>query len=281
MAGVQSPTVRRRRLGQELRQLREAAGLTIDEVAQRLEMSPAKISRIETSRVGVRPRDVSDLLEQYGVTDTHRENLLILTREARQQGWWHSYTDVLSHWTERWVGLESEAQDIRMYEMQLMPGLLQTPDYARAIFRVYYRDEPPEQIGRRVEFRMARQQLVIAESRTPLWIVLDESVLLRQMGSPELMQGQYNQLLELSENSSLTIQVLPLNAGIYSGSPAGFTITRLPSPDPEVVNVEYRGGDLYLESEEEVALHTQLFDRIRATAMGPDESLRFIAQLLG
>jgi transcriptional regulator with XRE-family HTH domain len=272
--------VRRRRLGQELRDLREAAGLTIEEVAQRLEMSAAKISRIETSRVSVRPRDVSDLLDQYGITGTHRDNLMTLTREARQQGWWHSYNDVLSLGTEIWVGLESEAREIRWYEVQLIPGLLQTPEYARAIIRAHYRSESGEQIDRRVEFRMARQRLVLEEKQTPIWVVLDEAVLLRRMGSPELMHGQYQQLLELSENSSMTIQVLPLDAGIYSGSPSGFAIMQLPHPDPEVVVVEYRGGILYLESKEDVALHNRLFDLIRATAKGPDDSMRQIARLL-
>lgn len=280
MTGAQSPTVRRRRLGQELRGLREASGLTIEEVAQRLEMSAAKISRIETSRVSVRPRDVSDLLDQYGITGTHRDNLMTLTREARQQGWWHSYNDVLSLGTEIWVGLESEAREIRWYEVQLIPGLLQTPEYARAIIRAHYRSESGEQTDRRVEFRMARQQLVIGQIHTPIWVVLDEAVLLRRMGSPELMQGQYQQLLELSENSSMTIQVLPLDAGSYSGSPSGFAIMQLPHPDPEVVVVEYRGGILYLESKEDVALHTRMFDLIRATAKGPDDSMRYIAQLL-
>ncbi len=150
MPGVQSPTVRRRRLGQELRRLREAARLTIEDVAQRLEVSPAKISRIETGRVGVRPRDVSDLLDQYEIHGTHRDNLLALTREARQQGWWHSYSDVLSDGTDTFLGLETEAESIRLFEVQVINGLLQTSEYARAVLRAYYRSEPPEQIERRV-----------------------------------------------------------------------------------------------------------------------------------
>jgi transcriptional regulator with XRE-family HTH domain len=164
--GVQSPTVRRRRLGQELRQLREAAGLTIEEVGQRLEVSPAKISRIETGRVSVRPRDISDLLDQYGIHGTHRDNLLALTREARQQGWWHSYSDALSEGIDFLVGLETEAEAIRLYEVQSVPGLLQTSEYARAVLRAHYRSEQPEQIEQRVKMRMARQQLVI-EQTTP------------------------------------------------------------------------------------------------------------------
>ena len=186
MSGVQSPMVRRRRLGQELRQLRDAAGLTIEAVAERLEVSPVKISRIETGRVGVRPRDVSDLLDQYDIQGKHRDNLLALTREACQQGWWHSYSDALSEGIDFWVGLETEAAAIRLYEVQLVPGLLQTSEYARAVLRAHYRTEQPEQIEQRVRLRMARQQLVIEQNNTPIWAVLDEAVLRRQMGPPKL-----------------------------------------------------------------------------------------------
>lgn len=278
--GVQSPTVRRRRLAQELRQLREAAGLTIDEVAQRLEgMSAAKISRIETARVSVRPRDVMDLLDQYGIGGTHRDNLLTLTREARQQGWWHSYSDILSEGAEIWVGLEAEADAIRIYDTQLVSGLLQTPEYAAAVLHAYYRSEPLEQIERRVELRMARQQLVLEEKTTQIWAVLDESVLRRHIGPPVLMKSQFRRLLALSDLSNITLQVLPFSAGVYSGAPVSFTVMKLPHPDPEVVVVEYRGGNLYLERSDDVAVHAHVFDRIRATAAGPDESIKLISRL--
>jgi transcriptional regulator with XRE-family HTH domain len=278
---VQSPTVRRRRLGQELRQLREAAGLTIEEVAKRLEVSPAKISRIETGRVGVRPRDVSDLLVQYDIQGTHRDNLLTLTREARQQGWWHSYSDVLSDKIEVWAELEIEAKTIRVYEVQLIPGLLQTSEYARAVLRAHYRSEQStEQIEQRVKFRMARQQLAIEQNNTPIWAVLDEAVLRRQMGPPETMQSQYRRLLEFSEEYNITIQVLPFDAAVYSGVPVGFWIMQLSEPDPQVVVIEHRGGVLYLERPDEVGAYIDVFDRIRATAKGPEESISFITNML-
>jgi transcriptional regulator with XRE-family HTH domain len=276
---VQSPTVRRQRLGQELRQLRDAAGITIEEVAQRLEVSPAKISRIETGRVSVHPRDVSDLLDQYEIHGKHRDNLLTLTREARQREWWHSYGDALSEGTDFWVALETEAKGIRFYEVQSVPGLLQTSEYARAILRAYYRSESPAQIERRVKFRMARQQLVIEENKTPIWAVLDEAALRRHMGPPEVMQSQYRRLLELSEEKNITIQVLPLAVGVYSGVHVGFAIMQLPDLDREVVVIEYRGGTLYLERSEDVTAHAQVFDRIRATAKGPEESISYISYL--
>jgi transcriptional regulator with XRE-family HTH domain len=277
--GVQSPTVRRRRLAQELRQLRDAAGLTIEEVAERLELSPATISRIETGRVGVRPREVSNLLDQYEIHGTHRDNLLALTREARQQGWWHSYSDALSEGTDIWIGLETEAEAIRLYEVQFVPGLLQTPEYAGAVLRAHYRSEQPEQIEGRVKLRMARQELVIGQNNTPIWAVLDEAVLRRHMGPPEIMQSQYRRLLEFSEQNNITVQVLPLEAGVYSGVPVGFSIMQLAHPDPEVVVIEYRGGILYIERSEDVAAHAHVFDRIRATAKGPDESISYISHL--
>jgi hypothetical protein len=279
MPTVQSPAVRRRRLGQELRQLRETAGLTIGEVAQELGVSPAKISRIETGRISLRPRDASDLLDQYGIQGTHRDNLLTLTREARQQGWWHSYSDVLSEGLDVWTGLETEAEAIRLYEVQLVPGLLQTSEYARAVLRAHYHFEPPAQIERRVKLRMARQQLVIEQNNTPIWAVLDEAVLRRQMGPPEIMQSQYRQLLEFSEKNNITIQLLPLDAGVYSGVPVGFSIMQLAHPDPEVVVIEYRGGILYIERSEDVAAHAHVFDWIRTTTNGPEESLSYISHL--
>jgi transcriptional regulator with XRE-family HTH domain len=265
-------------LGQELRQLRDAAGLTIEAVAQRLEVSPAKISRIETGQVGVRPRDVSDLLDQYEIYGAHRDNLLTLTREARQQGWWHSYSDVLSEGTDVWVRLETEAEAIRSFEVQVVAGLLQTSEYARAVLRAYYRSEPSEQIERRVKLRMARQELVIEQNKTPIWVVLDESVLRRHIGPAELMQSQYRRLLELSGEKNITIQILPFDAGVYS-VPGGFAIMQLPDPDPEVVVIEYRGGTLYIERPEDVTTHAQVFDRIRAAAKGPEESLSYISHL--
>jgi transcriptional regulator with XRE-family HTH domain len=277
--GVQSPTVRRRRLGQELRQLREDADLTIEEVARRLEVSPAKISRIETARVSVRPRDVSDLLDQYQIYGMDRDNLLTLTREARQPGWWHSYSDVMSEGTDIWVGLETEAEAIRLYEVQLVPGLLQTPEYARAVLRAHYRLEQPGQIERRVKLRMARQQLVIEQNNIPIWAVLDEAVLRRHLGPPEIMQSQYRRLVRFSDENNITLQVLPFDAGVYSGVPAGFTIMQLPRPDPEVVVIEYRGGTLYIEQSADVTAHTQVFDRIRATAKSPEESITIISDI--
>jgi transcriptional regulator with XRE-family HTH domain len=275
---VQSPPLRRRRLAQELRQLRDDARLTIEEVAQRLEVSPAKISRIETGQVSVRPRDVSDLLDQYEIYGEHRDNLLTLAREARQQVWWHSYNDVLPPGLDVWIRLETEAEAIRTFEVQLVPGLLQTPDYARTVLHAYYPSESSERIERRVKLRMARQQLVIEQNDTPIWAVLDESVLRRRIVPDELMQSQYRRLLELSEKNNIKIQILPFDSGVYTIA-GGFAMMQLPY-DPEVVLIEYRGGTFLIEQPEEVAAHSQVFDLLRANAKRPEESLRYISDLV-
>jgi len=177
------------------------------------------------------------------------------------------------------VGLETEAEAIRLYQIQVIPGLLQTPEYASAVLRAHYRSEPPEQIERRVKLRMARQQLVIDQNNTPIWAVLDEAVLRRRMGPPEVMQSQYRRLVEFCEKNNITIQVLPLDAAVFTGVPGGFTIIRLPHPDPEVAVIEYEGGLLYLEQSADVTAHTHLFDRLIATAIGPEESLSYISDL--
>ncbi len=278
---AQSPTVRRRRLGQELRQLREDAGLTCEEVGERLEWSGAKVSRIETARVGVRPRDVSDLLDLYNVTDKqHRTNLLTLTREARQRGWWYSYGWALPQEFNTWLSLEAEATSLRIYDMQVANGLLQTEEYARAVLRSVWVAETAEQIERRVALRMKRQQ-VLAREEAPLhlWVVIDEAVLHRRVGGPGVMRGQLRRLVEESEKPHITLQVLPFSAGAHVSVDGPFTITELAAPDPEVVSIEYRLGGLYLEQDDEVRQYARIFDRLRATAMSPDESVALIAKL--
>jgi transcriptional regulator with XRE-family HTH domain len=279
---AQSPTVRRRRLGQELRQLREDAGLTCEEVGEQLEWSGAKVSRIETAQVGVRPRDVSDLLDLYQVTDKqHRDNLLTLTREARQRGWWFPYEDMFPQRFGTWLSLEAEATSLRIYDMQVANGLLQTEEYARAVLRSVWFSETAEQIERRVALRMKRQQ-VLSREENPLhlWVVIDEAVLHRRVGGPDVMRAQMQRLAEVAETMPhITLQVLPFSAGAHASVDGAFTIAELTAPDPEVVSIEYRLGGLHLEQEDEVRRYTRIFDRLRATAMSPDESVELIAKL--
>jgi transcriptional regulator with XRE-family HTH domain len=179
-----SPTVRRRRLAAELRRLREAARMTCEEVAEHLECSASKISRVETGRSSVSPRDVRDMLEVYGVDAQQRDSLVQLARDSRQKGWWHAYNDTLQPWFVTYVGLETAASEIRNFEVDLIPGLLQTADYARAVIRAGNINVTDEEIERGVALRMERQPLLTRDKPPQLWAVIDEAALRRLVGGP-------------------------------------------------------------------------------------------------
>src|SRR5450759_5000731 len=199
MPAHSSPTVKRRRLAAELRAYRDRAGLTIEEVAQRLEWSSAKISRIENARVSVLPRDVKFLLGIYGAGEgEERELLLALARESRQKGWWHRYGEAIPEWFEIYVGLEAEATTLRNYEAEFVPGLLQTEDYARAVHRAFLMTSSDEDIQQRVAVRMARQERLSAAGAPQLWAIVNEAVIRRAVGGHAAMLAQLNHLIEAS-----------------------------------------------------------------------------------
>jgi transcriptional regulator with XRE-family HTH domain len=273
-----SPTVRRRRLALELRRLREAAGMTIEHVAKSLECSDSKISRIETARVRATPRDVRDLLALYGVTGTRQAGLIQLAREARQTGWWHqAYGDLP---VRALVGLEDAAASISYYVQQLIPGLLQTEDYARAVLRAIRLDLGPAEVERRVGLRMARQSLLTRDEPPELWAVIDEAVLRRVVGGQEVMRQQLKRLAEAAARPNVTLQVLPFTAGEHAGMDGPFTILGFPDPaDPDVVYLEHTTSDLYLEDPEATTRYARLFDHLRAESLGPDDSAEFFAMV--
>jgi len=280
VATGQSPTVRRRRLGHELHDLRERLGLTLDQAAARLEdISPAKISRIENGKVGARPRDVADLLDAYGVTEVQRRaNLLTLARESRQRGWWVPFIDAMSPAQDLSIGLEAEAASLRLFNVQGVHGLLQTEAYARAVLRATWANESAEHVERRVELRMTRQEIIYQEEPPQVWSVLDESVLHRRVGGPEVLRDQLRRLVDLAGLPNVSIQVLPFASGAHAGSDGGFSIIDLPPPDPSVVYLEYRLGAVYLEHENEVDLYSTIFDQLRSRAMSSEESLACISK---
>jgi transcriptional regulator with XRE-family HTH domain len=273
-----SPVVRRRRLGIELRRLREAAGLTIDQVADALECSNSKISRIETGQVRATPRDVRDILELYQVAADQRDALIQIAREAREKAWWQAYGNVPD---VAYVGFEAAAASILTYEALLVPGLLQTEDYARAIMRAARPDVPLDEIERRVELRMARQALLTSNDSPVLWAVLDEGVLRRQVHSQRTTRDQLHRLIEAAGRPNVTLQVLPFIAGEHGGMAGGaFTILGFPDAnDPDVVYLEHIPRDLYLENPEEVKQYSIVFDELRAIALSPDDSRRFLMAL--
>jgi transcriptional regulator with XRE-family HTH domain len=275
-----NPTVRRRRLANELRRFREASGLTIEQVAERLECSSSKVSRLETAKASPTPRDVRDMLQIYGVTGQRLEDLLQMAREARQKSDLYTEFQDISY-KRTMADLEVEAEFINQYSALLVPGFLQIPDYARATLRAIRIKEEPGEIERRVEFRLARQKVLTQPDATvALWVVLDEAALRRQVGGREVMRTQLERLTEAAELPNITLQVLPFSAGAHAGMDGEFTIIGFPDPvDPGVVFIENSTRDLYLEDDGAIRRYRQLFDHLRAAALDPSESVAFIVNM--
>jgi transcriptional regulator with XRE-family HTH domain len=274
-----SPTVRRRRLAAELRRLREASGKTHEDVAGELDWHRSKVSRIEGAQfVRLSLTDLRALLDLYGVTDPgQREALITLGRESRERGWWHSYVDMLPNPHSVLIGLEAETSSIRAYQAQLVPGLLQTEDYTRAILRVGLMvASHQEEIDRFVEIRKARQALLVQDPPVMLWTVLDEAVLRRRIGSDDVMRAQLERLIEVAELPNVSVQVLPDDAGEHPGLEGSFMILGFAESDPDVVYIDAATGGLYVEQPEDIARYTWVFDHVRASALSPRDTVRFI-----
>jgi transcriptional regulator with XRE-family HTH domain len=271
--------VRGRRLRYELRRLREQAGLTRDETARCLDWSGSKISRIETGQSRAQTGDVRDLLDVYGVTGDHAEALVQLAREARKRGWWTAYNDVF---TGTYVGLEAEASAMRTYEPQIIPGLLETEDYTRALIRAALVRADPDEIERRVQARMARQEILARPDAPEIWAVLDEPAILRPVGGQAVMKAQLRHLIDVTAapNSTITLQILPLAIGSHPGLSGPFVILDFPtSEDPPVVYLETATDGLYLEETAETERYNLMFDHLRASALSARESASLIARL--
>jgi transcriptional regulator with XRE-family HTH domain len=276
-----SPTVSRRRLGLILRGLREQSGLTGEEVGSALDRSGSWVSRVETGRVGVRTRDLQDLLELYRLQDgALAEELMGLAREGKQRGWWSKYADTLAGPYATFIGFEAEASEVLTYEAICVPGLLQTEDYARALFLAGIPVLSREVIERRVEVRLERQRLLTGSTPLRVSAILDESVLLRQIGGPDVMCGQLKHLAELSRVPTITIQIVPFSAGAHPGMVGSFTVVRFPLPeDPDIVYVESVAGDIFGDSED-APWYSDIFDHLRANALSPAETRQRIEQAL-
>ena len=274
-----SPTVRRKRLTVELRRLREQAGLTCEDVGHRLECSGTRISRMETGRIGARPGDVRELLEIYGVTGAAADSLVQLARDARRKGWWHAYGRVLPPWFEAYVGLESDAARLHDFQPSVVPGLLQTQDYARAILRDAPYADYGEDIDQQLALRM-RRQAVLDQPRPPqVRMVLGESVLWMQVGGPAVLRAQLLRLAELAARPDFSLQILPLRTAAHAQPAGPFTLLEFADPaDPTVVYLEHLTGSLLLDEDEEVQRYRAMFDHLRAAALGPGPSADLIAR---
>jgi transcriptional regulator with XRE-family HTH domain len=280
VAGAQSPTVRRRRLALELRRLREAAKLTCEEVAERLECSASKISRVETGRVSVSPRDVRDMLEIYGVPELQRNALVQLARDSRQKGWWHAYADSLQPHVATYLGMESAASEIRIYEVNIIPGLLQTEEYARTVINAGVVSSPRFDVERQVALKMERQRLTMT-SLPKMWAVLDEAALRRQVGGPEVMRVQLEYLRELCGLRNVRVQVIPFDRGAHPAMGRPFVILAFgEDADPDVVYVKNLTGALWVENLEEVDQYNLFFNHLQATALSFDDSAALMTSVL-
>ncbi|MFD1828598.1 helix-turn-helix domain-containing protein [Streptomyces desertarenae] len=276
MASNVNPTVRRRRLGQELRRLREQKGMTAEEVAERLLVSQSKISRLENGRRSISQRDVRDLCGVYEVEDRRIvESLMQMAKESRQQGWWHAFGDIPY---SVYIGLETDAASLRVYEPQVMPGLLQTPAYAEAVVAGALPEASAADVEKRVQVRLRRQDR-IHDTRNPLrlWAVIDEAALRRTVGGRQIMREQLERLLELSRLPHVTVQVMPFAMGAHPGLNGQYAILEFPdAADSTVVYLEGVTSDLYLEKAGDVHSYSVMYEHLRAQALNVDQSREFI-----
>lgn len=250
--------------------LRRESGYTREDVAQRLGVAGSTVYRIETGHTRPQGRTMRDLLDLYQVEGAERQALLDLARDAARRGWWHAYGDVLPG---PYVGLEAEAASVRNYEPLLVPGLLQTEAYARAVVGAALVRDPAE-VERRVAARLERQRRLAGPRALKLWAVLDEAALRRPVGGPPVMAEQLRRLEEIAVQPNVTIQVLPFDAGACLGMGNSLAILTFPDPeDADVVLLENMAGELYLESQEHVHGYVQVFDHLRAAALGPEKSI--------
>lgn len=280
--GGGGPTVLRILLGAQLRRLREARRVTLGEAGEVIRASHSKISRLETGRVSFKDRDIADLLTFYGVTDEEeRESLRALARRANAPGWWHDYSDVLPGWFEAYVGLEEVATQVRAYQVQFVPGLLQTEDYARAVTLLGHAADPSKEVDMRVGLRMARQEVLAKPDPPNVWVVLDEAVLRRPIGSPAVMRTQLKHMLAMSDRQNVTIQLIPFNAGGHAAAGGAFSILRFAEQDlPDVVYLEQLTSSLYLDKPETVDNYLMVMERLCMEAVTPASSADLLRKIL-
>lgn len=276
------PTARRIVVGTHLRRLREAAGVSREDAGYHVRGSASKISRMELGRVGFKERDVADLLTLYGVVDeAQREPLLALARDSRSDGWWHRYDDVLESWFGTYVGLEEAAATIRAYEVQFVPGLLQTADYSRGVVLSGLPEAPVAEVDRRVKLRLERQRILDRVPPATYWVVMDEATLRRPIGNRAVMQGQLKHLLEIGERPNITLQVMPLRRGTHTADGGAFSMLRFADPDlPDIVYVEQLVSALYLDKPEHVERYRQAMERLTVAALSPVDTVDFLTRLM-
>ncbi|WP_280264411.1 helix-turn-helix domain-containing protein [Nocardia wallacei] len=270
------PTALRIAVGRQLRKLREQRGITRDAAGDHIRGSHAKISRLELGRTGFKERDIRDLLTLYGIADDQeREEFLGLVRKANEPGWWHRYSDLLPQWFETYLGLEYAAKSIRTFEGQLVPGLLQIEEYARAVVSLGHHHNP--EAARRVELRKRRQEILDRRGGPTLWAVLDEAVMHRPIGGVDVLRAQLEHLVEISARPNVTIQVLPYAAGGHPAAGSSFTILRFAEPElPDLVYMEQLTSAAYLDRQDDLDRYRQVMEQLTVQAEPPERSRKLL-----
>jgi transcriptional regulator with XRE-family HTH domain len=267
-------------LGSQLRRLREAAGITAEQASYEIRASRSKISRLETGKARFKIRDVAELLSLYGVTDEQqRAEALTLARQSNAPDWWRKYSDILPGWFETYLGLESAASTIRSFEIQFVPALFQTRDYAHAVTRIGHKAAPAAEIEDRVALRLKRQDLLSRPEPPVVWSVIDEAVLRRPVGGPAVMRAQLRHLVEAAEMPHVTFQVVPFGLGAHAGAGGSFTVLRFAEQAlPDVVYIEQLTSAIYLEQRSDVEHYLEVMDQLSGDALDPAATIRLMEQ---
>jgi hypothetical protein len=268
-------------LGAQVRRLREAADVAPEQAGYEIRASRSKISRMETGQVGLKARDITDLLALYGVTDEQvQSRFLHLSHQSIRPDWWAKYGDILPGWFENYLGLEFVSSTIRTFEIQFVHGLFQTEDYARAVTRLGHQTAPAAEIERRVGLRVKRQDLLARADPPRMWSVMDEAVLRRPVGGPAVMRAQLRRLIEAAGLPQVTVQVVPFARGGHAGASGSFTVLRFEEQDlPDVVYIEQLTGAVYLEQRSDVEHYLEVMDQLSGEALTPAATTRFIEQV--
>jgi len=278
---VDSPTVLRRRLGSELRKMRDGKGLTGAHIAKQLGWSESKVSRIESGKSPLSDKDAKLLLAMYGVQDAQEiRQFTALVRKSRQPGWWHAFGDALPDWFRAYVGFESDASQIRTYQNELVPGLLQTEDYARAVIRSMNAELSVDEIERRATARIQRQDILTREHPPRVWAILNESVVRRVIGSPAIMQAQLKHIAEVAEtHPNVTVQILPFDAGAHASMGYSFLILSFDDIPGSVAYSEGPTSATYMDRPADLNRHEEIFQQLMASATRPEKSVAWMKEI--
>jgi hypothetical protein len=276
------PTVPRMLLGIQLHRFRETAGISPEQAGYEIRASRSKNSRMENGRVRFKERDVTDLLTLYGVTDENTCNgMVALVRQANSPAWWSKYGDIMADWFEAYLGLEMAASVIRTFELQFVHGLFQTEDYARAVTMLGHTAASADEIDRRVNLRLKRQDLLTGSEPPQVWAVMDEGALRRPVGGTAVMQAQLKRLIEVARLRHVTVQVVPFSRGGHAAAGGSFTVLRFGEPEvPDVVYIEQLTSALYLDKREDVDHYMEVMNQLSTEALTPAQSVRFIAEII-